>query len=203
MQAERKDCPGDSGWINGMSVVRVTRGHDRRIRHHFAEDSSARRFKLGEQVQVVFNQEVHSENSAIRLGGRLIEVIGKASFIDLRAVDASYWPNRACVEFSGFEYLPKPDSLLPIFRREIERALFRELPITTIERTHSEFSEIQIGDYAPFVCSGRYPTNLRAIEQIEIIRISAKGGSIQVRYRVSRRKEVSRRLSLFGANAES
>ena len=136
------------------------------------------------------NQEVRSENTAIRLGGRVIEVIRQAAFIDMQAVKASYWPNRAWVEFDGFEYVPEPKSLLPVFRREIERALSRVLPITINEHPHSEFCQVRIGDYSPFVCCGTYPSSLRALEQIELIRIVAKGGRIQVRYQVRRRKEV-------------
>lgn len=188
LQPERKDRPGDTGCVNGLRVARVTYGSDRRKRHHFDDNAVSKSFEPGEQVQVTVDRHVRSSNAAILTGGRLIEVIGKASSISLQPVDASYWPNRAFVDFGGVECLPEPELLLPMFRREIERSLLLELPITTNERTRSEFSQVQIGEYEPFVCSGLYPASLRAIERIDVIRIAFVGGSLQVRYRVCQRR---------------
>jgi hypothetical protein len=182
MYPERFDRPGDIGLIEDVPVCRVSCGFDRRKRHHIADECP--RFNVGEHVQIIVDRRQRSANAAQLCAGRLIEVIGNTVFVDLRSVGASYWTNRLWVEFGAAEYLPDPDSLLPHFRREIELALCNDLPVVVKPHEHSEFAQVQIGDYPPFICTGPFPTSLKALGDLIITRIVTKGGRLQVRFRL-------------------
>lgn len=179
---ETPDRVADLGWIDGEPVVQVTRSRVGEILHHFAAPVGS--FRVGQQVTVKVDVPRRDLQARLLCAGRLIELIGPEVFCDLEAVAADFRPHRAMIEFGAREFVPSAESLQPDFCQEIERCVRLDLPVKCERAGDAPFRRVQIGSFLAFPCSGVYPRTLKAVKGMEIMKVAAIGGHVQVRYRM-------------------
>lgn len=174
---------GDRGWIDGVSVVRVSRTSGGTLLHHVA--AIPREWKVGRRVAVAYDPEVRDANARLSCAGRLIERLAPLVWRELFPVAIDYRISQCRVAFGGGEAYPEAS----VFRRELQTLadshVARNLPVH-VARVNDRLQRVTIGEFPPFGSFDEiFPTSLGELGRVEVTNVASFGGRFQVRFRVT------------------
>jgi Ser-tRNA(Ala) deacylase AlaX len=168
----------DRGTINEVSVIQVKHSNDGEVDHYV---SSVQPFQLGQEVELIVDQEWRLLNSKYHLAGHLIAALMEKQFPSLQAISGHHWPNEARVEFTGDA--PSVEQVSNLLSQALTKAIESDLSVQIcgeplINRL------IKIGDFPAVPCGGTHPEHLGLLNQVHIADVKNKKGKLRVSYSV-------------------
>ncbi|MCT7960710.1 hypothetical protein NG791_08505 [Laspinema sp. D1] len=165
----------DRGTIEGIAVLHVV--HNNGEIDHYVENIDS--FTLGQEVEIVVDEQWRLLNSKYHSAGHLIAALGEKLFPGIQAVAGHHWPGEARVEFTGD--LPDTKQFQEAMIPALAEAIQADLPVRICGDPFKNRS-ISIGDFPAVPCGGTHPERLGVLEKVEISKIKIKQGKLRVSY---------------------
>lgn len=168
----------DRGTINGIPVLQVKHSNDGEVDHYV---STVEPFTVGQEVELVVDQEWRSLNGKYHLAGHLIAALMEKLFPNLQAISGHHWQGEARVEFTGD--IPQPEQIKSSLSQALAEAISADIPVQICGDPLTNRT-IKIGDFPAVPCGGTHPEHLGLLNQVELTDVKTKKGKLRISYSV-------------------
>ncbi|MGK7923265.1 MAG: alanine--tRNA ligase-related protein [Trichodesmium sp.] len=167
----------DKGVINDVSVFHVA--HNDGAVNHYVETIES--FKVGQEVDIVVDEEWRLLNGKYHLAGHLIAALLENIFPGIQAIGGQHWPGEARIELTG--NLPEINQVQELLPNALAKAINADLPVCICGDPFSNRS-IAIGEFPAVPCGGTHPENLGILGKVDITKVKTKKGNLRVSYQL-------------------